>query len=280
MSRIISLSGRLGSGKTELANICINHGFERIYFAYPLKNLLKDFFKLKNINELNLLKTKQMGVSGKDENTIEFFRDRLFPSLTDGEVAKMLEPIVPEFTMRDWLQYIGTDIIRTHDPDWHVKNTLALLEEDKDYVFDDTRFPNEIEALIERGAECWYIVRNKTDNVSNHESETKLSLASKYFNNGNIIPNDSVLDVFTGMWEDYITNGKIRPYWQDIRDRYVKFKYDIIQEVNEKAKKCYVEPSSNGRYIVLKNKDNGNINHEFDLFRIELLKQFLNKKED
>jgi hypothetical protein len=107
-----------------------------------------------------------------------------------------------------------------------------------------------------------------------------LSLASKYFNNGNIIPNDSVLDVFTGMWEDYITNGKIRPYWQDIRDRYVKFKYDIIQEVNEKAKKCYVEPSSNGRYILLKNKDNGNINHEFDLFRIELLKQFLNKKED
>lgn len=275
MSRIISLSGRLGSGKTELANICTKHGFERMYFAFPLKNLLKDFFKLEGINELNLLKNQQMGVSGSDEYTVEFFRDRLFPSLPDDEVAKMLVPIVPEFTMRDWLQYIGTDVIRAYDPDWHVKNTLALLDENKDYVFDDTRFPNEIEALIKKGAETWYIVRNKTDNVSNHESETKLSLMSPYFNNGNIIPNDSVLDVMTGMWEDYIMNGEIRSYWQETRDRFIKFRNDIAQEVSEKAERCHVKPSDNGRYIVLENKEDGNISCEFDLLRIELLKRFV-----
>lgn len=276
MSRIISLSGRLGSGKTELANVCIKHGFERMYFAYPLKNMLKEFFKLGSIDELNKLKTSQMGVSGKDEHTVEFFKQKLFPLSDNDEVAKILEPIVPEFTMRDWLQFIGTDVIRAHDPDWHVKNTLALLEDDKDYVFDDTRFPNEIEALIDKGAEVWYIIRNKTDNVSNHESETKLGLNSSYFNNGNIIPNDTVLDVFTGMWEDYLTNGVIRGYWQEIRERYIKFKYDIIQEVEEKVENCQIEPSKNGHYIVLKNKNNGNMNYEFDLIRIELFKKYLN----
>jgi hypothetical protein len=276
MSRIISLSGRLGSGKTELANVCIKHGFERMYFAYPLKNMLKEFFKLGSIDELNKLKTSQMGVSGKDEHTVEFFKQKLFPLSNNDEVAKILEPIVPEFTMRDWLQFIGTDVIRAHDPDWHVKNTLALLEDGKDYVFDDTRFPNEIEALIDKGAEAWYIIRNKTDNVSNHESETKLGLNSSYFNNGNIIPNDTVLDVFTGMWEDYLTNGVIRGYWQEIRERYIKFKYDIIQEVEEKVENCQIEPSKNGHYIVLKNKNNGNMDYEFDLIRIELLKKYLN----
>lgn len=280
MGRIISLSGRLGTGKTELANICIEHGFERMYFAYPLKNMLKEFFELDSIDTLNALKTKQMGVSGKDEKTIAFFKSKLFPSKTDKEVADMLRPITVEFTMRDWLQYIGTDVIRAYEPNWHVNNTLALLEDGKDYVFDDTRFPNEIEALKKKGAEVWYVVRNKTDNVSNHESETSISLESSYFNDGNIIPNDSVLEVFCGMWEDYIEYGVIRSYWQEVIDRFVKFKYDIIQEVTEKATNCYVEPSKNGHYIVLKNKENGNINYEFDLLRIELFKKFLKQKND
>ena len=276
MGRIITLSGRLGSGKSELAQMCLNHGFERMYFACPLKNMVKDFFNLESVEQLNLLKTKKMGTSGTDKKTIEFFTERLYPLCTEEEMAKRLKVVNEDFTMRDWLQFIGTDLIRSYDPDWHIKKTFAMMDPNKNYVFDDTRFPNEIEALIEKGAEAWYVVRNKTDNISNHESETMISLESPYFDNGNIIPNDTVLDIFRNMWEDYLTNGSIRAHWQEARERFVKFKSDFIREVKAEAENCIVKPSDNGSYMILVNKDNGNTKYEFDLFRIELLKKYVN----
>lgn len=276
MGRIITLSGRLGSGKSELAQMCLNHGFERMYFACPLKNMVKDFFKLESVEQLNLLKTKKMGTSGTDKKAIEFFTERLYPLCSEEEMAKRLKVVNEDFTMRDWLQFIGTDLIRSYDPDWHIKKTFAMMDPNKNYVFDDTRFPNEIEALIEKGAEAWYVVRNKTDNISNHESETMISLESPYFDNGNIIPNDTVLDIFRNMWEDYLTNGFIRVHWQEARERFVKFKSDFIREVKEEAENCIVKPSDNGSYMILVNKDNGNTKYEFDLFRIELLKKYVN----
>lgn len=276
MGRIITLSGRLGSGKSELAQMCLNHGFERMYFACPLKNMVKDFFNLESVEQLNLLKTKKMGTSGTDKKAIEFFTERLYPLCTEEEITKRLEVVNEDFTMRDWLQFIGTDLIRSYDPDWHIKKTFAMMDPNKNYVFDDTRFPNEIEALIEKGAEAWYVVRNKTDNISNHESETMISLESPYFDNGNIIPNDTVLDIFRNMWEDYLTNGFIRVHWQEARERFVKFKSDFIREVKSEAENCIVKPSDNGSYMILVNKDNGNTKYEFDLFRIELLKKYVN----
>ena len=36
------------------------------------------------------------------------------------------------------------------------------------------RFPNEVKMINELGGDCWFIVRPKMDNVSNHESETAL----------------------------------------------------------------------------------------------------------
>ena len=256
--------------------MCLNHGFERMYFACPLKNMVKDFFNLESVEQLNLLKTKKMGTSGTDKKTIDFFTERLYPLCTEEEMTKRLKVANKDFTMRDWLQFIGTDLIRSYDPDWHIKKTFAMMDPNKNYVFDDTRFPNEIEALIEKGAEAWYVVRNKTDNISNHESETMISLESPYFDNGNIIPNDTVLEIFRNMWEDYLTNGFIRVHWQEARERFVKFKSDFIREVKSEAENCIVKPSDNGSYMVLVNKDNGNTKYEFDLFRIELLKKYVN----
>lgn len=272
MGKIISLSGRLGSGKSELAKVCVKHGYERMYFAYPLKDMLKRFFNLGSIEELNKLKSVVMDIGEVTEEMIEFFSVN---TGIDKEIcAETLSRVKPTFTMRDWLQFIGTDLIRTYDSEWHVRNTMACLDENKNYVFDDTRFPNEIEALINRGAEVWYIVRNKTDNVSNHESETKLSLDSEYFK-GHIIPNDGPLERFTSMWEDYISQDEIRPSWREVIDRYDNIS-NITQEVDAKARLSTVKPSDNGRYVILKDNENGNIDFEFDLLKVELYKKYIN----
>ena len=52
---IIGFGGRLGSGKTELSQICEQYGYEKLYFALPLKQLCSDLLDI-SIDELNVLK--------------------------------------------------------------------------------------------------------------------------------------------------------------------------------------------------------------------------------
>ena len=44
--QIIGLCGRLQSGKSTIANICEEFGYERIYFAQPLKQLCADLLNV------------------------------------------------------------------------------------------------------------------------------------------------------------------------------------------------------------------------------------------
>ena len=54
---IIGFAGRMRSGKTELAKICEDAGFEKLYFALPLKQLCADLMDI-SIDELNKWKNK------------------------------------------------------------------------------------------------------------------------------------------------------------------------------------------------------------------------------
>ena len=54
---IISLSGRLRSGKGEMASICEKNGFKRLYFAIPLKRLCAKLLNI-SIDELDKYKNK------------------------------------------------------------------------------------------------------------------------------------------------------------------------------------------------------------------------------
>lgn len=197
-NNIISFSGRKESGKTELANICVEHGYEKRSFATALKKLVCALVGFHSIDELNSYKNKPIGkcVDGVMINILEqetgFEREYLIDKC---------KAITTDSTGRDWLQVIGTDIIREKDPDWHVRKTFATMEDGKKYVIDDTRFPNELKALKEMGAECWFIIRNKTDNISNHPSENSLS----YFDfDYKIIVNNTTLDEFRRRWKCYL----------------------------------------------------------------------------
>lgn len=83
------------------------------------------------------------------------------------------------------LQYVGTDVIRQKMPDYWVDfiiSVLELFEDNWDYVLiPDSRFPNEIEKLREKGFDVSHVrivrpnfVSPLTEEQKKHPSETAL----------------------------------------------------------------------------------------------------------
>lgn len=197
-NNIISFSGRKESGKTELANICVEHGYEKRSFATALKRLVCVLLNLQSIDELNSYKNKPIGKC-VDDIMVDILQQET--GFEREYLTDKCKAITESSTGRDWLQVIGTDIIREKDPDWHVRKTFETMKDGEKYVIDDTRFPNELKALKEMGAECWFIIRNKTDNISNHPSETSLSYLDFDYK---VIVNNLSLDEYRERWKCYL----------------------------------------------------------------------------
>jgi len=97
---------------------------------------------------------------------------------------------------RTLLQKVGTDLVRTQQPNYWVDFLISIFKlfpDQWDYVIiPDCRFPNEIDAIKNAGFETIHvrIVRNNFDNglteeQKNHPSETSLDdyKADYYLNN-------------------------------------------------------------------------------------------------
>ena len=199
---IIGLCGRLQSGKTELARVCEKYGYERLYFALPLKMLCADLLDI-SLDELNRAKAEkyEIGVTiGKDMCEI-ISEETEIPLETVMEICN--DVVIKD--VRHMLQFIGTDLIRRYNNNWHVNRIREMINVNKDYVIDDVRFPNEKELIEELGGECWFVIRTKIDNVSNHESETSITWNDCW---NKIIINDSTLSNLLFRWETFIDNYK------------------------------------------------------------------------
>ena len=197
---ILGFSGRMRSGKTELANICEKYGYEKLYFALPLKQLCADLLDI-SIDALNDAKNKgiDIGITMGDDMCEILSEETEIPldivkEKCNGKVLN---------TVREMLQFIGTDLIREYNTNWHVNRIREMISPSKNYVIDDVRFPNELDLIKELGGDCWFVIRPRIDNVSNHESE--ISLTWKDFGNRLII-NDSSLELFTFRWETFFNN--------------------------------------------------------------------------
>lgn len=197
MGNIIGLAGRKESGKTELALICNEYGYKTISFATPLKTLIANLLgiTIKQVNELK-----------KVNNTYVLQNmDLVFLSQETDIPLDIVKEKCGEKSFkntREIMQYIGTDLIREYNPNWHVNKTkeTILLDKEQSYVIDDVRFPNERKMIEELGGTCWFIVRPKLDNVSNHLSETAL----KWQEFENIIINDKSLEYLKYRWNIFI----------------------------------------------------------------------------
>lgn len=200
MGKIVSFSGRISSGKSELAKICQNKGFEKLYFALPLKKLIADLIHVK-LEEINGLKNVEKDYKFNKMDYLFLSKETHIPYSTVNEEMSKVELK----TVRQLLQFIGTDLIRKYNTNWHVNKIREMIDPSRDYVIDDVRFKNELNLIRELGGDAWFIIRPTIDNVSNHESET--SLTWRDFGN-KIIINDSSLNIFRFRWETFFDNYK------------------------------------------------------------------------
>lgn len=191
---ILGLCGRMRSGKTELAKVCVEKGFTKLYFALPLKQLCADILDV-SIDELNRLKGDNTDISLQLNDDI----CKILSEETDIPLDVVKETCLGKTisTVREMLQFIGTDLIRQYNKDWHVNRIREMINPDINYVIDDVRFPNEKKLIEELGGDCWFIIRPTLDNVSNHESETSLSFNDCW---NRIIINDGTLQLLLFKW--------------------------------------------------------------------------------
>ena len=197
---IIGFAGRMRSGKTELAKVCMERGFRKLYFALPLKQLCADLLDI-SVDELNRLKNERIEISQEmnddlcriisDETDIPFEEIK---NLSDGKVIK---------DVRELLQFVGTDIIRKYNTDWHVNKIREMINPEFDYVIDDVRFPNEKKLIEELGGDCWFVTRTTLDNISNHVSETSITLNDCW---NRIIINDKTLHYILFKWDTFMAD--------------------------------------------------------------------------
>lgn len=192
MSNLIGFAGRCYSGKSELAKICEEYGYKIMSFGYPLKKLISDLLSV-SIEDINRLKKVDSEYFFKD-------MDMMFISKETEIPYEYVKEVIENKTFkntREIMQFIGTDLIRKYNNDWHVNRIKSMLEPNEKYVFDDVRFPNERKMIEDLGGNCWFIVRPKLDCISNHESETSL----RWQEFDNVLVNDKDLGTLQLNWK-------------------------------------------------------------------------------
>lgn len=184
-TKIIILTGKAQSGKDSsslhIKTLLESKGFSvKIYaFADPLKELCSNLF--------NIPRDFCWGDNQKKE-TLTKYRWADFPASpgvidhslknefghTDGSLSQNV-------TVRELLQFWGTNILREYEPDCWVNATINTINVDNpDFaIISDARFPNEIERLLPFDPIIIRLTRDPLKN--NHKSETALDCYN--FNN-------------------------------------------------------------------------------------------------
>lgn len=217
LPRIISFSGRKGSGKTELANVCSKYNYKVIYFADNLKDLVCKCLDISR-DTLESLKDK----------TIQFdLSDKTDYIAKELQIDKKYINLKSYNSIREILQILGTDIIRRYNPDWHVNKTLLYLQQqkNKNFCIGDCRFLNEKKMIENLGGESWIIIRPNQLNISNHISETELNWS---FFDDKIIMNTMGKKDLIQKWNEYLykrSNSVVVEYFASSRLRNYSFLY-------------------------------------------------------
>lgn len=160
MIKLIGISGRIGSGKDEVAKI--------------IQSLTQNWQNKKFAAKLKLVASIMLNIPvEKFEN--QDFKRTFLPG--DWATDIMLEGNIPAMrpmSIREFLQRLGSDAIRNglHQDAW-VNSLFSDWSIDQQWVISDCRFKNEFMAIKDRGGIVIRIER-ETGNESNHISETAL----------------------------------------------------------------------------------------------------------
>ena len=206
MTKIIGISGRKQSGKNTVANFVNGE-------VLLNKEMIKDF-DISNEGQLEIHTTNQLGKSGwgvfdvtrKDQEFTSYAESAIWPFIKVYHFADSLKNMCIEFfdlpaehvygtdedknkptqydmTVREFLQYFGTDVMRKiKDTIWVDYTIKSILSEQPDIaLIPDVRFPNEIDAIHKAGG---VIIRLTRDLYSDaHHCESALDPSNYDWNN-------------------------------------------------------------------------------------------------
>ncbi len=143
MPRIIGLCGDIGCGKSTVAEFLWHeYGYGGASFAAKLKAVARDVFGLEEC-QVN-------GTQAEKQQKLEHVTD----AAGNQRSARFI------------LEWLGTEGFRTIDPDVWVKYAMRKVDQhggdspgSPRWVFQDVRFPNEFQAIRDRGGVVWEVVR-------------------------------------------------------------------------------------------------------------------------
>jgi hypothetical protein len=183
----IAFIGKMFSGKTTAADYLTEfHGYERLAFAKPVKNLAAEILSLVesriggsavSMIKFKGLPTEQEVIDLKDKIKKEYHSHKPIV-LTDGMSIERLPSRVWTFSdveqkkghpaVRKLLQLVGTELGRDligYEDVW-VDQLLSAAQNVENVVVDDCRFVNEAEALRENGFVLVRVTRPEEDRLA------------------------------------------------------------------------------------------------------------------
>jgi hypothetical protein len=162
---LLGLSGKKGSGKSTLARLLCQHRLLTVVrpLAQPLKELCVGVFGL-----------DRAAVYGEDgaKNARTRYRWLDLPTPPPPGVW-----VNDRLTVREFMQYVGTNVIRRIHPTAWVESLLkdaeAMALSGHLVVVDDVRFPDEVRAIQSAGGKVVRLLKGAAE-IDHHVSETAL----------------------------------------------------------------------------------------------------------
>ena len=175
MKSLIYFGGPISSGKSFCSEYLISkYGYKKISFADPLKSICSEVTKI----PIDYFYT----VEGKEEKRFIEFTYNMYNQVCDFfKISFKKSKVQQSFSsIRDMLQYIGTDYVRLINRDAHVNKmfetyTNSLSSVHTYFVVDDVRFKNEVEVLNNLNGFGIYIINPSITHKHPHESESSLT---------------------------------------------------------------------------------------------------------
>ena len=163
---IIALNGYAGSGKDEIGKI-IQYLKTPTYVDYDKYRYIHNFYKTDWEIKKWAGKLKQIA-SLLTYIEITKFEDQEFKKSTLGSEWD-------DMTIREFLQKLGTDGLRNglHPNVW-VNALMSEYNKKSKWIITDTRFPNEAQAVKDKGGIMIRVNRNGVKPANSHPSEVGL----------------------------------------------------------------------------------------------------------
>lgn len=181
IKRIVGVAGVKGVGKTTWTKkqLACTPNSTRIAFADGLKDLVCRLLGITR-SELEEYKNREFLISRLQYDFLNWCT--IIAETVGCDECFVLGKIKEKEkfdSIRQLLQWLGTDVIREYDVDWHVKNLSKKINESTytTIFVDDVRFPNEKKIIEELGGFCLYLKRESvTSNATDtHASEVSLT---------------------------------------------------------------------------------------------------------